>query len=426
MRGIFSLLLSFRKYFRKYSFMLFLFILIVVLVPVYRSMINDIEFSYAYHDSSVIRGDCRLILEIDDYETITSAFRRAVEENCGSVTGESVVYPAEKIYALTADGDRVYYDLIPSGKLEGSEVIIFSEYVPDGGVRLYDTHLGKEIDVTLLVDDRMGVALGLNIYEAMCSVDIYMAVAGRDHTFVDKPYYGIVDYTIDGNVDYSKVLLSFVNDREIKILALRNRNIQSVQLIDNLIASKSGMRKTYQYYFNLQSLREIRNTMYRRFTVELVNELDRLKMPLYILDRFISILENLVLAAFIFISYSVFKVRESEFTIYRSLGMTKAKLTFLLFLEELVMLLFVAVVSFLMILLVQLLLNFIRPLGVRLVEGEALYFRDIFTYYGKYSMSRVWFYYLERLANLAIYFLGISFSMNFVLLCFKERREKRI
>ncbi len=217
-----------------------------------------------------------------------------------------------------------------------------------------------------------------------------------------------------------------MNDRDIKILALRNRNIQSVQLIDNLIASKSGMRKTYQYYFNLQSLREIRNTMYRRFTVELVNELDRLKMPLYILDRFISILENLVLAAFIFISYSVFKVRGSEFTIYRSLGMTKAKLTFLLFLEELVMLLFVAVVSFFMILLVQLLLNFIRPLGVRLVEGEALYFRDIFTYYGKYSMSRVWFYYLERLTNLAIYFLGISFSMNFVLLCFKERREKRI
>lgn len=346
MRGTFSLLLSFREYFRKFSFMLFLFILIVVLVPVYRSIINDIEFSYAYHDSSVIKGDCRLILEIDDYETITSAFRRAVEENGGSVTGESIVYPAQKIYALSGDGERVYYDLVPSGKLEGNEIIIFREYLPEGSIRFYDTHLGVELDVTLLADDRRGVELGLNIYEAVCSMDVYMAASGRDYTFENKPYYGMVDYTIDGNVDYSKVLLSFVNDREIKILALRNRDIQSVQLIDNLLSSKSGMRKTYQYYFNLQSLREIRNTMYRRFTVELVNELDRLKMPLYILDRFISILENLVLAAFIFISYSVFKVRESEFTIYRSLGMTKAKLTFLLFLEELVMLLFVAVVSF--------------------------------------------------------------------------------
>lgn len=79
-----------------------------------------------------------------------------------------------------------------------------------------------------------------------------------------------------------------------------------------------------------------------------------------------------------------------------------------------------------MILLVQFLLNFIRPLGVNLVDGEALYFRDIFTYYGKYSMSRVWLYYLERLANLAIYFLGLSFFMNFILLLFKERRERRI
>ncbi len=104
----------------------------------------------------------------------------------------------------------------------------------------------------------------------------------------------------------------------------------------------------------------------------------------------------------------------------------KAKLTFLLFIEELLMLLFVAFVSFFMILLIMLLLSFISPRGVGLVEGEALFFRDIFTYYGKYSMSLVWFYYLERLANLALYFLGLSFSMNFVLLCLRERRERKI
>jgi ABC-type antimicrobial peptide transport system permease subunit len=426
MREYFSLLLSFRKYFRKYSFMLFLFILLVVLVSVYSSIMNDIELSYIYHDSSVIKGDCRLSMDTEDYEIVSAAFRRAVEASGGTVTEEYVVRPAQKIYALTGSGERVYYDLTPSDELKGNEIIIFSEYIPDEDFAFYDSYLGESVDVSLLVDDGRGVNLGLNIYEAICSEEVYSAVAERNYTYTDKPYYGEVDYTIDGDVDYSSVLAAFVSDGEIVQLASGNAGTDSVTLIDNHPGKYSSVRYTYTYYFSYGVSREGRVSMYRRFTVELMNELDRLKMPLYILNNFISSLKNLVFVAFIFISYSIFRVRESEFSIYRSLGMTKARLAFLLFLEEVVMLLFIAAVSFLLILLVILLLNFIRPLGDRLVDGEALYFRDIFTYCGRYSMSRVWLYYLENMINLTVVFPVISFLMNYVLLCLKERRDRRI
>lgn len=199
-----------------------------------------------------------------------------------------------------------------------------------------------------------------------------------------------------------------------------------MSLTDNYTTKQSYMRKVYSYNFRNANIWEGWESLYRKFSRELMNEIDRFKLPIYILDRFIGILKVMTVTATIFISLSVFQLRKDEFTIYRSMGMSKGKLTFLLFLEELIMVVFVAAVSFMVLLLISFLLDYVRPPGENLVKNENIYFRDLLTRYGKYSIEGAGPAYLENILMLSVFFLGFSFPMNFVLLSFKERKEKRI
>ncbi len=427
--GQLKLLLSFRNYFKKYAFMLFLFILITVLITAYSGLVRNMELSYVYHETSVIRGDCRLELAVYDYDKVVRAFEQAVKECGGRVTSSHALLPTLKVYIEDGSGKRVYLDLVQCDNLTGREIIVFSQYVPDRDAVFHDAASFSALDVSLIQDDERGVELGLNIYEAFCSEDVYSEVMERSPSRDSGTYYGKIDFTLEGDVDFEGVLKTFARNDDIRKAVEESRDgtaVTQMTLTDNYTTKQSYLRKVYTYNFNSGNVWEGRESLYRKFSKELMNEVDRFKLPIYILDKFIGILKIMTVIAAVFISLSVFQLRKDEFTIYRSMGMTKGKLTFLLFLEELIMLFFVAAVSFVVLSLISFLLNYIRPLGENLVQNENIYFRDLLTRYGKYSIEGAWPAYLENILMLSIFFLGISFPMNFVMLFFKERREKKI
>lgn len=427
--GQLKLLLSFRMYFKKYAFMLFLFILITVLVTAYSGLVRNMELSYVYHETSVIKGDCRLDLAIYDYDLVAGAFEDAVRENGGRVTSSHAVLPTIKIYAEDKNSKRVYLDLVQCDSLSGREIIVFSQYLPDKDAVFHDAASLSTLDVSLIQDDERGVELGLNIYEAMCSGDVYSYVTSRSSSRGSTAYYGKIDFTLEGDVDFEGVIKTFVRNRDIRKAVEESKESAAViqmSLTDNYTTKQSYMRKVYSYNFRSGNIWEGWESLYRKFSRELMNEIDRFKLPIYILDRFIGILKVMTVTATIFISLSVFLLRKDEFTIYRSMGMSKGKLTFLLFLEELIMVVFVAAVSFLVLLLISFLLDYVRPPGENLVKNENIYFRDLLTRYGKYSIEGAGPAYLENILMLSVFFLGFSFPMNFVLLSFKERKEKRV
>ncbi|MGN0830391.1 MAG: hypothetical protein ACI4NI_03730, partial [Candidatus Ornithospirochaeta sp.] len=96
-----------------------------------------------------------------------------------------------------------------------------------------------------------------------------------------------------------------------------------------------------------------------------------------------------------------------------------------LFVESCLLIGVVAVVSTLVILLCSFILKFYAPLGPQLVKGKAVYFRDLYTLRGKYSMKGVWKRFSTYMSYISIFFVGVMFIFNSVMLFMDEKKEKK-
>ncbi len=426
MKGQIALLLSFKKYFKKYSFLLFLLIVMVCFSSVVLTIVDNMYVSYDYREKAMVKGDALLYAPFSSANAIVEALENASEKMDGCVTDIRVKHPPLSIY-LEGDGNkRVYLDLVISPALSGNEIIILEEYVPKGDVKIYDGEKSRELDCTLSIDDERALSLWINSHEALCSEELYKKIAPYQGVSWNE-YSGEIEFNVKEGTDLEALLNVLVEESGLKSEVIKTGYKGYIYIADSKISSRRCLSDWYVYdsrsgdYW--KDVIPLFNDKYN--DIELINEVDRFNTPVWFLAAFAKASIPLLCMAFIFIAVSIYEVRRKEFKLYKDLGMSRMRITLLLLAESVVMILFVALVSALIIFICSVVLRFYAPLGAQIVKGKAVYFRDLYTLTGKYSMEGGWKRFFSNMAYTSFFFVVILFFFNFIMLCIDEKKEKR-
>ena len=425
MKGQKALLLSFKKYFKKYSFLLFLLIVLVCFSSVFLSILDNMYSSYDYKEKAMVKGDALLYAPFSSSDVFIDALKKASGMMDDCITDIRVRYPSLSIY-LEGEGDeRMYLDAVMSPSLCGKEVLVLSEYVPKGDVSICTERKGA-LDYDLIVDDERALNLYINSHEALCSESVYKEIASYQNVSLEN-YYGRIEFDVKDGTDFGKLLRVLVEDCGLKEEGIENGYTKYLYIVDSKKTTRRSLSDWYYYDFKADVYRNdviaLFNERYK--DIELVNEVDRFNTPVIFLYEFTKRAVPLLCMAFVFLAVSIYEVRRKEFKLYRDLGMSRAKLSLLLFVESCLLIGFVAVVSALVILLCSFILKFYAPLGPQLVKGKSVYFRDLYTLRGNYSMKGVWKRFSTYMSYISLFFVGVMFIFNSVMLSLDEKKEKK-
>ena len=194
MKGQKALLLSFKKYFKKYSFLLFLLIVLVCFSSVFLSILDNMYSSYDYKEKAMVKGDALLYAPFSSSDVFIDALKKASGMMDDCITDVRVRYPSLSIYLEGEGNERMYLDAVMSPSLCGKEVLVLSEYVPKGDVSICTERKGS-LDYDLIVDDERALNLYINSHEALCSESVYKEIASYQNVSLEN-YYGRIEFDV--------------------------------------------------------------------------------------------------------------------------------------------------------------------------------------------------------------------------------------
>lgn len=426
MKGQKALLLSFKKYFKKYSFLLFLLILVVCFSSIVLSILDNMYLSYEYREKAMVKGDALLYVPFSSSDVVIKALEDASEKMDNCVTDIRVKYPSLTIYIEGDNNERVYLDAVLSSSLSGDEILVLGEYIPKGDITVFDGETNNEVDCLVVVDDARALNLFINSHEVLCSQDVYKSIAAYQGISVNG-YYGEIEFDIKDGTDLERLLNVLLEECGLKSEGTKKGYRETVYIVGSKDSSRAALSDWYLYDFKTKEYRReyivLFNEKYN--DIELMNEVDRFNTPVHFLNEFAKSTIPLICVAFIFISISIYEVRRKEFKLYRDLGMSRIKISLLLLAESCVLIIFVALVSALVILICSVAINFFTPTGAQIVKGKHVYFRDLYTLNGKYSLNGVWKSFFTSMTYVSIFFVFILYILNSVLLFLDEKKEKK-
>lgn len=422
MRGQLKLLSSFKKYFLKYLPVLILFVLFISFSSLTSAYVSNMESSYEYHENAMqkARGSVYLgrgVVGMDKEDILTN-IEIALKRQEGVLSYNVwIPYSPISIY-LTKGDENVFLKAFPSTELKGDEFLTFSEYLINDEFFSTSSY-AWQYHITPIRDDKKAQKLNLNTFEAYISQERYeeivLAIWGDlfQFTNVTEPRFDFV-----GELD----LESFAKD----IKSLFTRKVRDISIVLNI--GEGDEAKTFYRLENNTSIGPAGyyqlNEVYR--SPSIYNKIDLINTPLALLEKAIIPFIMVIIVSSIFVTLSVFASRKKEYLMYSNLGMSKRKIYFLTFVEELIMLLVTIVMSVLIVLSVYIFISIWSPKGPLIVSQSGIYFRDIFAIGGRYSIKGIWKPLLQNTALLAVVFTCITTSINFILLRKNDKERKSL
>ncbi len=427
MKGRKALLTPFRYYLNKYVFFLLFSSAFIALISFFASIETNMAQASHNHYKSTISGDLR----IDPSCIYSSSLLKSIISECGEENGIEItdfhyLYPTVYTYIECSNGKREYLSIQPRGDLEKNEVLLPEETAADGTTVIYDPHTSSGYEVVIPADEKRNREEYIGIHEALVSEYLYWKIAAsqgieRDNCFLKA----VISY--DGELNADSFFRSYIS-RETELIntGKLKRSLTSTQLYLNKNGSRTFQTKySYNYISKSFSSGEKISLLSAHYNTDLVNEIDRLNGPKIFLIRYGVLLITSICISLIFTELSILKSREKEFSLNSTLGMKKPVQIKILFEEKLIIFIFLVLSTLVLTFLLSLIPVFYSPEGARLVFGEDLYMRDLYSLDGTYSTSGIFLY---AAVLLAIFFAVIYVLTFFVDLIFLNtlRRKKRI
>lgn len=421
MKEQFALLKPFFKHLKKYFFVLSIFTIIVVLNVTKTSLIDGMRYANTYHNQAMIKGDYRLDCSINiSASDMLQLLESTITDIGGKLDNIRISYPNLSVVIKSSDGGYKYFDAYPLEELDDNQVLIFSNEAKDLLPCIVDYLTGDTYSISVITDDELAQREKLSFHEAYVSPDIFKKLCSSQGYSIDS-YYGSLYFDTEENINVEKFLLQL----SLKLNKLDVVLPSSIAIYEN--NEENIYQSRYDYNLSDNSLtNNDRNLLIAsRYNAELTNEETRINTPLSYAYRWIEALWYLTICSLVLTDISVFNIRRKEFSLYSRFGMRFKNQIFLKVTEDFILFLIIVSCSALGICLVKVLLNFIAPLGDRLIYGEDLFFRDVYAIGGKYQLKYEWLHFLNETFNVFVVFMLVSLSINTVLII-KQKREESI
>ena len=269
-------------------------------------------------------------------------------------------------------------------------------------------------------DDKLAKEENIGLWEVLLSKELYDKLY-KERFGSNTPYEenGCLGIEYSGGADFKVFAEGLFYDSNINQLLEKNNARISVKT-----SSPFGFMDSYFYNGMVGRIQETsNNNIDNEFKAETSDFVDYFHTPTAFLKRIMNYVVAVGIAASLLISISVCENRKQEFHLYSHLGMSDKKILKLALTEQALMAIFVAVVSLIAIIILRILLMFVAPQGVEVSSNLNLYFRDIYTMSGYYSIDGI-LRYFGKYFMIFMSFFVISTSIINIMFIRKWRKEK--
>lgn len=424
LKGQSALLLSFKKYFRRYLAILFFLSFSIVALSMRDSLIDNMVSQYKYWNEACQKTD--VLVTFPSNKVTEQALRSRIESLFDSSSDKELVsieyvYPGlDIIFTNTSNTEYFYAKALPSSKLKGDELLILERDFIDDCYEFVLLAKNQKYSFTPITNDEFAKEENIGIWEVLLSKELYNELYSELHG-AKTPYEvnGSLGIEYSGGADFKVIAEGLFYDNEInKLLEKSNADLYVKT------ANSYGVIDHYHYNSVAKRLSLFRrNNIDHQFAAETVNYFDYFNTPTWYLREILYFVIAGGIISSLLISISVCENRKQEFRLYSHLGMSDRRILKLVLIEQALMAIFVVAVSLISIGILKIVLMFAAPRGVEVASNLNLYFRDIYTMSGVYSTDGILLYWGKYLILFMSFFV-ISTSIINIMFIKKWRKEK--
>lgn len=424
LKGQTALLLSFKKYFRRYLVILLFLSFSIVFLSFRDALIENMISQYKYWTEAYQKTD--ILVTVPSNKVSEELLRSKIEDLFDNSSDKELisieyVYPGLGImFCNDSNTEYFYAEALPSDNLNDNEVLILDRDRIDGCHEFSLLGNAQKYSFTSIVDDKLAKEENIGLWEVLLSKELYDKLY-KERFGSNTPYEenGCLGIEYSGGADFKVFAEGLFYDSNINQLLEKNNARISVKT-----SSPFGFMDSYFYNGMVGRIQETsNNNIDNEFKAETSDFVDYFHTPTAFLKRIMNYVVAVGIAASLLISISVCENRKQEFHLYSHLGMSDKKILKLALTEQALMAIFVAVVSLIAIIILRILLMFVAPQGVEVSSNLNLYFRDIYTMSGYYSIDGI-LRYFGKYFMIFMSFFVISTSIINIMFIRKWRKEK--